>query len=95
MLCTNPNCECKPGTYANQNPPRPIDPPMDSSEWRGADAVKFETYMLDALDQTLSLRRAGFKTRLAQRRFLNRFDVVTVAATYPDRPNRKERGCEA
>ena len=46
-----------------------------------------------ALDQTLSLRRAGFKTRLAQRRFLNRFDVVTVEATYPDRPNRKERGC--
>lgn len=23
MNCTNPNCECKPGTFANLNPPTP------------------------------------------------------------------------
>jgi hypothetical protein len=24
MSCTNPNCECKPGTFANMNPPRAL-----------------------------------------------------------------------
>ncbi len=35
MSCTNPNCECKPGTYANLNPPRTrltLQMPADAAE---------------------------------------------------------------
>ena len=77
MPCTNPNCECKPGTYANQNPPRPIDPPMDSSEWRGAGAVKFETYMLDGLEwqQTAAIKTSNGKYRVEITWALDRYRV--------------------
>jgi hypothetical protein len=44
-----------------------------------------------AFDLTQSLRRVGFKTRLVERT-MGRFDVVTVVATPPVRPSRKERG---
>jgi hypothetical protein len=47
-----------------------------------------------AWEWTVSLRRAGFKTRLAERTFQDRFAVVTVVATPPVRPNRTER-CRA
>jgi hypothetical protein len=46
-----------------------------------------------ALETTLSLRRFGFKTRLAHRQLTRMTTVVTVVATPPKRPNRKERGC--
>lgn len=46
-----------------------------------------------ALYTTLSLRRFGFKTRLATRDFRHGIIVYTVIATSPARPNREERGC--
>ena len=45
-----------------------------------------------AFSTTLSLRRAGFKTRLVTRRIAG-FVVHTVIATPPKRATRKERGC--
>jgi hypothetical protein len=45
-----------------------------------------------AWDMTISLRRAGFKTRL-KNRHVSHTNVVTVVAGRPIRPNRKERGC--
>jgi hypothetical protein len=42
-----------------------------------------------AIIQTLSLRRAGFKTRLAERNVKN-YDVISVVA-HQDRPSRKVR----
>jgi hypothetical protein len=47
-----------------------------------------------ALETTLTLRRNGFKTRLATRRFTGGTDVFTVVAVRPPTANRKERGCE-
>lgn len=44
-----------------------------------------------AWDTAVSLRRHGFKTRLATRQW-GVFTVHTVIATPPKRPNRKERG---
>ncbi len=44
-----------------------------------------------AFETTLSLRRAGFKTRLATRR-IARTIVQTVVATPKKRPTRRERG---
>ncbi len=46
-----------------------------------------------ALETALSLRRFGFRTRLATRDFGHRFTVHTVVATPPRRPNRADRGC--
>lgn len=51
-----------------------------------------ETGLTLALLTTLSLRRHGFRTRLASR-VLSRFPVHTVVATRPTRPTRAERGC--
>jgi hypothetical protein len=45
-----------------------------------------------ALQTTLSLRAAGFKTRLVTR-VLCRFTVHTVVATPRRRATRRERGC--
>jgi hypothetical protein len=45
-----------------------------------------------AFSTTLSLRRAGFKTRLATRRIAG-FAIYTVIATPRKRATRKERGC--
>lgn len=42
-----------------------------------------------AFELTLSLRRSGFKTRLAERT-MGRFDVVTVVATPPASTRRKD-----
>jgi hypothetical protein len=44
-----------------------------------------------ALNLTVGLRAAGFKTRLVETT-INHFEVVTVYATPPARPNRQERG---
>ena len=44
-----------------------------------------------AWDTTIALRRAGFKTRLAERQ-MSGYTVHTVVATPPVRPTRKERG---
>ena len=46
-----------------------------------------------ALGLSLSLRRAGYRTRLAERAFSHGTRVVTVVATPKPRPNRKARGC--
>ena len=46
-----------------------------------------------ALRTTLTLRRSGFHTRTVERVFKGGFHVVTVVATAPLRPNRRERGC--
>lgn len=40
---------------------------------------------------TLSLRRAGFKTRLVERQLTAHTVVQTVVATPPTRPTRRER----
>jgi hypothetical protein len=48
--------------------------------------------LTQAWETTLSLRRAGFKTRLATRQ-IAQTTVQTVVATPPKRPNRKQRGC--
>lgn len=44
-----------------------------------------------AITRTLALRRAGYKTRLAERVICG-FPVISVVATPPARPSRKERG---
>lgn len=44
------------------------------------------------LINTLALRRAGFKTRLAERLICG-FPVLSIVATPPARPTRAERGC--
>jgi hypothetical protein len=44
-----------------------------------------------ALSQTLMLRRTGHKTRLVERT-ISGFPVLTVVATPPRRPTRRERG---
>ena len=47
-----------------------------------------------AFNLSLSLRRAGYRTRLAERAFSHGYTrVVTVVATPKPRPNRKARGC--
>jgi hypothetical protein len=45
-----------------------------------------------ALTLSLSLRRHGYRTRLAERA-ISHTRVVTVVATPKPRPNRKARGC--
>ena len=47
-----------------------------------------------ALLTTLSLRRHGFKTRLATRQLTRMTVVHTVVATPPPRPNRAARGVQ-
>jgi hypothetical protein len=42
---------------------------------------------------TVSLRRAGHKTRVVERLLSGRTPVVTLVAKPKQRPNRKERGC--
>ena len=46
-----------------------------------------------ALRATLTLRRAGFKTRLATRQLTRMTLVHTVVATPAPRSTRRERGC--
>jgi hypothetical protein len=55
-----------------------------------ADSV---TGLEHALVVTLSLRRAGFKTRLVTSTLAG-FTLHTVVSTPPKRPNRKARGAE-
>ena len=51
-----------------------------------------ETGLAHAFRATLSLRRAGFKTRLAET-LLHRTRLHVLYATSAPRPNRKTRGC--
>lgn len=44
-------------------------------------------------DLTISLRRAGHKTRVVERLLSGRTPVVTLIAKPKTRPNRKDRGC--
>ena len=68
MSCTNPNCECKPGTFANLNPPQPY-----------AFYVKggFTADMLDGLEwqEKRSLRTARGKYRVEITWALDRYCV--------------------
>lgn len=52
-----------------------------------------EAGLISAFKTTLSLRRAGFKTRLIARRIANTVCQVLEATPAP-RPNRKVRGCD-
>ena len=71
MSCTNPNCECKPGTYANQNPPR--------REWLSDNGgfVRFELHMLTGLEwqQTVAIKTATGKYRVEITWALDRYRV--------------------
>ena len=71
MSCTNPNCECKPGTYANLNPPR-------VAGGRGEQGLKrFELYLLDGLEwqQTVAVRTDSGKYRVEITWALDRYRV--------------------
>ena len=52
-----------------------------------------ERGLVHAINRTLSLRAAGYKTRLV-RHHLCATVVLTVVAVSPKRPTRRERGCE-
>jgi hypothetical protein len=47
--------------------------------------------LLLAISTTLALRRAGYKTRLAERE-ISGFPVISIVATPPARLSRTERG---
>lgn len=66
MSCTNPNCECKPGTFANLNPPT-----------KAPTFVKFETWMLDGLEwqQKINIRTATGKYRVEVSWVLDRYRI--------------------
>lgn len=70
MSCTNPNCECKPGTYANLNPP----PSIISHSVR---PTRFEAFMLDGLEwqQTVGIRTDSGKYRVEITWALDRYRV--------------------
>jgi hypothetical protein len=51
-----------------------------------------EAGLVHALHTTLSLRRAGYRTRLVENR-VGRDVLQTVHAVEPERPNRRDRGC--
>ena len=70
MSCTNPNCECKPGTFANLNPPTQAFREVPTSR-------QFEAYMLDGLEwqQKVSINTASGKYRVEITWALDRYRV--------------------
>lgn len=46
MNCTNPNCECKPGTFANLNPPR-VQGDTDCSKAGSGDLAPTPHYFVE------------------------------------------------
>ena len=52
-----------------------------------------EAGLVTCLELTLTLRRKGFRTRVATRQLTRLTRVYTVLATRPVRPTRAERGC--
>jgi hypothetical protein len=73
MSCTNPNCECKPGTFANLNPPTKAI----SYHEHGVSLAKFETFMLDGLEwqQRVGIRTASGWYRVEITWALDRYRV--------------------
>ena len=69
MSCTNPNCECKPGTFANLNPPTKARPFVARPP--------FEVYMLDGLEwqQNVAFKTACGKYRVEITWALDRYKV--------------------
>ena|ERR1017187_8358642 len=60
MSCTNPNCECKPGTFANLNPPTKVQTFVTSTQaW-------FTRDMLNGMEwqQKVSINTATGKYRV-------------------------------
>lgn len=59
MSCTNPNCECKPGTFANMNPPTKAPLFLMSTS-------KFEAWMLNGIEwqQVVAVRTDSGKYRV-------------------------------
>ena len=79
MNCTNPNCECKSGTFANLNPPTKHDAdryrdPQGSIEYL---LRKFDTWMLDGIEwqQVVALRTDSGKYRVEITWALDRYRV--------------------
>ena len=70
MSCTNPNCECKPGTFANLNPPTQAFREVPTSR-------QFEAYMLNGLEwqQKVSINTASGKYRVEITWALDRYRV--------------------
>lgn len=75
MSCTNPNCECKPGTFANLNPPSHAGklPQPHAFYVRGG----FTVDMLDGLEwqEKRSLRTASGKYHVEITWALDRYRV--------------------
>ena len=83
MSCTNPNCECKPGSYANLNPPRTHADAVKSLldiEPKVTSHVRFETFMLDGLEwqQKAAIKTANGKYRVEITWALDRYRVSVV-----------------
>jgi hypothetical protein len=80
MNCTNPNCECKSGTFANLNPPTKHDAAVMSLlniEPTIVSHVKFDTWMLDGIEwqQVVALRTDSGKYRVEITWALDRYRV--------------------
>jgi hypothetical protein len=75
MSCTDPNCECKPGTFANQNPPR-------RREWLSDNGgfVRFEQHMLNGLEwqQVAAIKTPSGKYRVEITWALDRYRVSVI-----------------
>ena len=66
MNCTNPNCECKSGTFANMNPPTKAPSP-----------VRFEVWMLSGIEwqQRIPIQTDNGKYRVEITWALDRYRV--------------------
>ena len=77
MSCTNPNCECKPGTFANLNPPTKAKPLQYVPRYRGQE--QFTAEMLPALEwewqHKVSLRTTSGKYRVEITWSLDKYSV--------------------
>ncbi len=70
MSCTNPNCECKTGTYANLNPPRKgVDAQVQAIQRTVRTASQVHGKVM------FSERIAGYNVQL-RKRSANNFTVV-------------------
>lgn len=67
MSCTNPNCECKTGTFANMNPPTKAPEP-----------TRFKTWMLDGIEwqQKVAINTATGRFRVEITWALDRYRVT-------------------
>jgi hypothetical protein len=73
MSCTNPNCECKAGSYANLNPPRRVDEQVKTLQSGSVERSKARRVRRGAAAYAVTL--AGFKIEL-KRKSNNNFSVI-------------------